>query len=552
MEGKHRQETIGTWGVGAYFGDGSATSQQDRDRRRATAALWQPTADNQRGDTEGHYTRRAVTGWFPTSARGELLAAIDFLDRAPISSTFIGDCKYILDILNSNVPYKYRSSYSVDADLWRIAKRAMDAKCGRFTFIKTKAHRSRQAAEDEGPESLKEWEGNKMADELARGLCQTIQRQVDTSGENYREQYGNLLQRMAVGAGWSLRHWPEVAAIKKPRGTRGVSEAQASNGTVGPHPVRPRHEGGLECTRCRLRAATLASIKSLRIKPCLGPTMDQCHKSHQMRWSSGVAWCCVCGKYTSRIPNTLREACPRRPQSEAARNILARLRRGLPPTTAAYLKRVREEADAQAELEAIACIPRAADHGVDHSHSREANPEVRHIAADADIAHVPSAADSHVAIHSINDSYINHADASAPAAAAEAQIGGDINGGSSSSARAPAPSATSTGAPRTEPTSRLTSLDLKEGLRPRPRRRIVGKQRPPGETTSSSAPTSSALVCRQPNRIAAWSRRIGFAKLPYPSSCSACPCSTRTTCSSCHLPLCLLCAKARRPCQSTE
>ncbi len=547
--GRARQEAAGTWTTGTYFGDGSATEQHDRDRRRATAALWQPPSSTAQEDIPGKYMRRAVTGWFPTSARGELLAAIDFLDTAPSTSTFIGDCSYVLDTLKSNIPLKARSSASIDADLWRIAKRALDAKGGRFTFIKTKAHRSRQAAEDAGPESLKEWEGNKAADELARGLCRSLQQQLDPRDDCRDRQYRDLLQRAAVGAGWSLRHWPEVGAAKRPRGARRASDERDASGTVGPHPVRPRQGGGLVCTKCKLWAATPSSIKSLRGKPCLGPVMGQCHGTHQMRWTHGVVWCCACGRYTSRIPTSLRQACPRRPLSEAGKNVLNRLRRGLPPTTAGYLKRVRNEDNDREEKEAAAnsthSVNNDAGHGATRTDSSQnywlgirTEPENSQ-ATSRPQANMPEAGTSPGGHHVVEPANM------IPTSA-------DVQGGSSSSGTALTSSAILAHLSHAAPTSRITDLDLGNGLRPRPRRRLVGKQAPPGVPGTTPPAAVSARTCMQPCRTTAWSRRIGFNRLPFPSSCMVCSSDTRTTCSSCSSPLCVVCARARRPCPATE
>ncbi len=506
VDGRSRQTSSSGWSTGKYYGDGSGTAQNDRDRRRATSALWWP-GENSIDPNGGHYTRRAVTGWFPTSTRGEITAAIDFLDNAPTGSIFIGDCKYVIDNLQSNIPWKARSSSSIDADLWRIAKRALTSKNGKFSFIKIKAHRSRQSAETNGQEGIEEWEGNGQADALARNLCKTLQASVDASGNERREQYQAVLQRMAAAAGWTLRHRPDVVCKVRRRGGGTSTTTQTASGTIGPHPMKILRTGGLECTKCRLRASTAATIRSLRIKPCLGSVMDQCHASHQMRWSAGVAWCCSCGKYTSRIPTSLRLECPRRPQSDGARNILHRLRRGLPPTTAAHLAVVAEEAK----------MDDATDMSADRGQAL----------------------------------YEDRSASTRTSRASEAAPSSDTL----SEPRQPVHShpRSSSGAQQEPVYNHLTDLDIEEGLCPRPRYRLTGKQRPSDARilTATSSATDPAPWCRQREIPGAWSRRLSIQRLPISESCNGCKSLTRTRCSSCYSPLCLHCARNRRPCTPT-
>ncbi len=342
VDGIGRQGVIGRCSIGDYYGDGSGTRQQDRDRRRATMALWNPGGALDSADATGAVTA-AVTGWFPTAGRGEIAAAICFLDNAPAGSTYVGDCKYVINTLQDRIPWKMTSAAAIDADMWKTAKRALQEKPN-MTFRKTKAHRSMAAvARDEGYDGLRDWQGNNRADTLARAACRTLDGQINTQDDADKELYRTILLRVAVGGGWALRHWPEMAPrMKATRHRR--RDSVVGSGTLGPHRVRPRGANGIECTDCRLRADTPTSVKSLRNKPCLGPIVMQCHSSHIIHYSDGILWCNRCGRYTSRIPRSLREECPRRPLSEAGQNVLNRLRRGLPPTTAKYLHTVREEA----------------------------------------------------------------------------------------------------------------------------------------------------------------------------------------------------------------
>ncbi len=551
VEGRSRQETTIAWTVGTYFGDGSGTRQQKRDQRRATAALWKPS-DTEDGDDGGGYTRRAVTGWFPTSTRGELTAAIDFLDRAPAHSTFVGDCKYVIDGLQRGVPWRYRSSSFIDADLWRAARRAWDEKRGAFEFVKTKAHRSRQAAESEGAASLAHWEGNNKADELARGLCRTLQAEVNTDEETVRERFSDTLNQMAVAAGWALRHWPEAAGRHRQRSTKRTGTTSPYTNSVGQHTMRLRHGGGLECTDCRLRASTPSSVRSLRSKPCLGPVMQQCHKSHQMRWSAGVAWCGLCGRFTTRIPLSLRAECPRRPMSGAGKNILGRLRRGLPPTTAAYYGKVRDEAERDAEhlpLRPPTSATAITTSGAADGSVTRTTCDVIHEGSNEAEEHEPTTTQREVVhYHEVADQPMSTppSSASAPARPHRAL--------SSSQALRPAQAQRDASARgQIDTSSSLLHLGTEEGLRPRPRYRIRGKQciTGPGIERTAGAPTS-AVDCSRTTASTPWSRRIGFVKLPTSYPCNSCASPTRTTCNLCRRSLCLFCAKARRLCKETD
>jgi hypothetical protein len=229
-------------------------------------------------------------------------------------------------------------------------------------------------------------------------------------------------------------------------------------------------------------------------------------------------WCNNCGRYTSRIPQLLREACPRKPMSEAGRNVLHRLRRGLPPTTAKYLAAVEEEAGAEVAI----CV--ANDHvqgggGGDHQHHQH-----HHVHEVADGVAVPGERLSRD--RGSNDERAP-ADTGVDGDAGHSEVQGD---GRVDRARVS-----------------LTSIDVDCGLRPRPRRRLTGKQRVHGGAGGVTTSLDQS-DCRRQIAGAGWSRRIGIVKLVCPSNCSNCGIGTKTTCSVCKGPLCTQCARARRPC----
>ncbi len=105
---------------------------------------------------------------------------------------------------------------------------------------------------------------------------------------------------------------------------------------IGTHIMQKRVGGGWECSLCKLQGNTETSRRSLRAKPCKGDIVLQCHPSHTLHWDNGILWCGCCASYTTRQPRQLRQPCPGRAVGEARKNVLRRLREGLPPTTACY------------------------------------------------------------------------------------------------------------------------------------------------------------------------------------------------------------------------
>ncbi len=142
--------------------------------------------------------------------------------------------------------------------------------------------------------------------------------------------------RVAMAAAWSMRHWPEHCNARHgKRSGRWKGEVQQT--MVGDHKVQHRPRGGLQCTECKLHAATPTSLRSLRQVKCRGNLASQCHVSHLLKCIEGIVYCRNCGAYTTKRPTALRQPCRRAPPTEARRNILRRLQRGLLPTTAKYL-----------------------------------------------------------------------------------------------------------------------------------------------------------------------------------------------------------------------
>ncbi len=325
-----------------YYGDGSGVGQHSLTRRRATWSLCK-LGDQQPEQAAAHYSRGAVGGWFCTSQRGELAALLRFLQFAPRGSTFAGDCNYVLRGICDGVPWPLRSSPSVDADMWKCARRLAQERVGWFDYRKVKAHRSWASVNQLDQQEVEDWYGNTKADVLAKGLAKSMVADIDDPHvQRDRAGCAVLLSRAAMAAAWAMRHWPEGdGGNRRPKGLKKRTEANTT--AVGDHIVRPRPRGGLQCIKCKMHAATPSSLRSMRQMRCRGDLSTQCHPTHLLKAFESIVYCRNCGAYATKRPTALKRECRRVPPTEARRNVLRRLRQGLLPTTARYLWELVEE-----------------------------------------------------------------------------------------------------------------------------------------------------------------------------------------------------------------
>ncbi len=299
-----------------------------------------------------HSTRNAITtevvagnvpGWFQTVPRAEMTAYIKFLDAAVIPACYVGDCQNVIDVARLGVPVEFTSSASLHADLWREARRLLQDHGPGISHVKTKAHRSRACAEIDVEDPLHHWLGNAAADEAAKQLArETYDYTRRAADDVHRENAAAIMGRSAFAVAWAIKNEPQAAKRTRRSSHRWGSHAAPEGG---PHSLEAiGKEGGWRCSDCRLFARTAASMRSLRQKPCRGSIAQQCHPSHELDATPGFTWCRACGAFTVRMPRALARPCPRGPRSAAQANVLRRLRRGLPPTTAAYAERAVERA----------------------------------------------------------------------------------------------------------------------------------------------------------------------------------------------------------------
>ncbi len=580
---------------GEYFGDGSGYNQDDKIRRVATWSLITQGSTNAGALEIQSMVRGSVPGWASTVPRGELCAYMEFLRVAGPAASFIGDCKVVIDAATSGVPKAWTSARNINADLWREALRLQRDRDTLPPAIKIMSHRSRTSAEEGGMTAVRWWSGNQHADACAKHLAKRLATAPEDEESKVvtPEAVAEILTRIGITAAWNLKVRSAVMR-KLPRKQTTSRAADAAN----PHDIRPRLTGGWDCRRCRGWACGKAGLRALRARPCLEVVSEQVHPSHVMNLDHGVSWCSNCGCYTTRWPRELRRECKGRPSGEAQSNVLRRLTSGLPPTTAAYFERVRQE-DAEDALapEGQTAWPRRSrgppkppEHkslgrylrlpggplhrprppGGSDSHSRDDDHP-------ADIAHhqgadglpdativdrPPTAADSSscigqsmgipIGLYPISETVSDKIDIAGGdnEDVHDAAIPGSIPGPS----QAPRCSASATRRSSSSGmagTFRLGSA-AESQQRPRaaasssPRRRIRGKRPCPSPPTSSIAVASHPTNWCSPRMADSWSNRVAHVGLRSP--CGRCGELSKLRCRGCDSAICIACARNRLHC----
>ncbi len=190
------------------------------------------------------------------------------------------------------------------------------------------------------------WQGNRFADATAKSFALRLWEGRHRRAQAMAHRVDGFVSSMARSGICTRIAQVTLDSLKLPRVSRRRGKHGAAAGHCGDHDLVPRDAGGGHwCTRCRLITRTAASRRSLAAKPCKGEVLLGVHRTHHLRSSVGVTWCEKCGYYMSRLPRALRQPCSGAPRSAAARNVLRRLRSGLPPTTAAYLGRMAADDD---------------------------------------------------------------------------------------------------------------------------------------------------------------------------------------------------------------
>ena len=175
--------------------------------------------------------------------------------------------------------------------------------------------------------------GNRWADHEAKDLCREVaaaDARSSVQAEHDTAQWGVLLHVGAVVA-LCFRHWPVATRAVK---IRTFDEFDGNSGKCGDHNVIKRPRGGWYCTACLREAWNKKGLRRLKRRRCDGHAGHQAHPLHALQSSRGYLWCNRCGAHTTRTPSTLVDPCLNGPRSQAYRNVLHRLRKGLLPTAA--------------------------------------------------------------------------------------------------------------------------------------------------------------------------------------------------------------------------
>ncbi len=573
------RQTFGHDIEGKVFGDGSAIQAGDPECGVAAWSIVRQRYDAAAQDAECSGVNSGIVhGWFPTAPRSEISAYIDALSNMCLTFEYVGDCQHVIDIARQGIPLEFTSSMCFNADLWRRARALLhDHGVEAVAHTKTKAHRTKAAAEasDDGAGGpLEHWLGNRTADIMAKSLAKsTFDADAVAARAKARDWYSLVLTRVACAVAFLVKQAPEADGRRK--GRRRINFGSPDGG---PHELQSRTGGGWECTKCRLFGRTEAAVNSLRYKDCKGDIVRQCHCTHVLDWTSGFLFCRKCGSYTSRLPRALRARCPGGPASEAAANVLRRLRSGLPPTTAAYAGEVvrssRRDDDAHT-------VEVARGHGLSSQEMCDAMAGIT----------------ARRRGRQPGDAAIPVEGSAGRAAPREASGTTTDNDPSSTSARR----RTINGAPQfgrdDEPVLRPGAVqrDAEPDLRHRPatlvhhlsspsdsrsqgtspppppvrpsahgaqahdlssdgrRRRITGKSRP--NRTASTGPRRSLEEAASDLRgncsshlMPSWTRRICIDTSWMKANCTACSKPTPARCRSCSAAVCVACAKVSKPC----
>ncbi len=524
---------------GTMYGDASGVG-----RRRAApeSITWSlVTERGEHGSTSRQQMAGSCGGWFPTVPRGELRALKEWLDVARSPALFYSDCQFVVDGAQRGVPQQLTSSRSEHADLWRSIKAALRDRGPGVEVRKVKAHRSQSAAAlEDGDDTI--WAGNDAADSaaksLAKGFWEAASPQRARRDEE-REGFTRSLVHSAICVSLSHR---QLDALGLPRVGRLRRRTVRTNDgwKCGDHRLEKRDDGGgWWCGLCQLIANTPSSRKSLMNKPCKGSVSQRIHHSHSVRSTSGVLWCARCGAYTSRLPRTLRELCKGAPPSAAARNVLRRLRAGLPPTTAAIHQRQQHAWKEQVAF-AFAALHRPVPSEDQGSERISRRPECTG-GQGAERQREPV----YVRSSSARSSQDPITSATTPSPSSPTPFARTT---ASTSTHATPMTSSGSAAPigrQAVPAHREYSETDEAPLSSLPAFSVAAPSRPERQMVQAAPQTSWC----EPTSTSSWSRRIQTASMAARGKCHLCQAITASICRGCSASFCIACARARRACR---
>ncbi len=574
---------------GDTYGDGSGYYQDSAEHRLATWAIIRlrtvagRNVECQRGN---------VPGWLSTVPRGEMLAYIGHLKSMGPRGTYIGDCAMVIRAARMGVMPQATTSSNINADLWkRIKELQDDVGLEGAVARKTKAHRSRRAAEMSADDPVEQWEGNQLADSMAKDLARRTAEEANgyATAAAGRTAAIDPIRRAAIAVAWNLRLWPSLGLSKSKKQRRMI---KARPEDMKGHLLAARGPAAWECTRCRLWARGMQGRRAILRDHCKGPIEAQAHPTHRTRQDGGVVWCTRCGAYASRLARNLLRPCVGRPSTEAQRNVWRRLQRGMAPTTAAYLaddrtlnrQQGRPQPDEDLETHIAANRARA------RSRREHAALGLDHIGYSGKYLRLPGGPlhrDEHLGENSAATQPMPQngtAQTLAPPTETAAPVTASPPSSSCLSATPTRTSAAtqtrrrlSTKTPPPSSPTNLTEDDVPmtdtDGIGITGTSRVCSALATSAPSTSSndrggvspearsgaepalfSSTRQTPSICT-PGAADPWTRRISSAGTPVPtiaSACSICGAPCRTTCRGCRRRVCTHCAMMRRQCIVTS
>ena len=325
---------------GEVYGDGAAWHQGCPSARAATFAVAAiegcDGTEDPRTVSPTWSVVATVGGFFPSSYRAELLAALTGLRASMHGMQYVGDCLGVLRGLWSGQTSKLAASSSFHADLWRkvhfeIQDRSINSENAVEIFQKVKAHRSRtQAADAGGP--LRHWIGNHIVDRLAKQGCSLLggRAALDETARRIadaRYEHKAVLRGLAAGIGAWFAAEGKRPKKRTPRRARDGEEIVRHSFI--------RSGSGWKCEACGLGTRSGREWNTLRHRACTGPCAMRAASSHALAYlpACGVTACLRCGAWATRRPQHLLKPCPRVPPSDAGKHALRRIKEGVHPLT---------------------------------------------------------------------------------------------------------------------------------------------------------------------------------------------------------------------------
>ena len=329
---------------GGFYGDGSCFAPAAKAGQSAAWSLVLPGAEcvgsrpSIANVSKQQWSAGLVSGFFPSSFRGELLAIIQFYRVAGFGSTYVGDCKPVIDGAANGVPPHLLRPEAHDVDLWSVLARLRRARSADHLTVRwVKSHMTYAKARAQGAQAIRDWHGNAMADLLAKQKALShFSPRVLTRLELHSKIATAHLGRIATAVEFNLAFSPKMRPLRARTRTT-LAGRRSMNGHV-PIPVGI---GGWRCRICRCRASTTVAFRSLFALPCKGHFLRRIHCTHRLAVSSGVVWCELCGAYSVEKMVRLASPCPKRAGSAIRLQRLRLLRRGgIPPASAAAVDRL--------------------------------------------------------------------------------------------------------------------------------------------------------------------------------------------------------------------